>query len=82
MAVKLLDVVVLKEGLSAYGLQAGDVGTVVEVYGSEAVMVEFLTASGDTVALVTLAMDKVRGAKGTDMLTVRTRRPHKEVHIA
>lgn len=82
MAVKLLDVAVLKEDLPDYGLRKGDLGTVVELYGTEAVLVEFMAASGDTVALITLDVNKVRKTKPTDMLTVRSRRTPSKVHIA
>jgi hypothetical protein len=47
----LLDVVALTEDLPALGLRAGQVGTVVEVYGSDTFEVEFCDDEGRTYAL-------------------------------
>jgi hypothetical protein len=53
--------VVLKTPMSAEGLEAGDVGTVVHVYRDDkAYEVEFLTLDGRTAAVVTLAAAQVR----------------------
>jgi hypothetical protein len=50
-----LDLVVLKRDVPSERLTAGDVGTVVLVHQEgEAFEVEFMTLSGDTVAVVTL----------------------------
>lgn len=46
-------------------------GAVVEVYGPDAVEVEFVTASGHTQALVTLSVDEVRPVGPKDILAVR-----------
>ena len=54
MKLSLLDTVVLKRDLPEHGLRAGDVGAVVELYGTDGVEVEFVRASGQTKALVTL----------------------------
>jgi hypothetical protein len=56
VAIKLamLDTVVLKRDLPEHGLRSGDVGAVVELYGTDGVEVEFVWASGQTNALVTL----------------------------
>ena len=43
-----LDTVVLLRDLPESGLRLGDLGAVVQVYGREAVEVEFVTASGRT----------------------------------
>jgi hypothetical protein len=53
--------VVLKTPVAAEGLEAGDVGTVVHVYGDgKAYEVEFLTLDGRTAAVVTLEAAQVR----------------------
>ena len=53
--------VVLKTRMPAEGLEAGDVGTVVHVYGDgKAYEVEFLTLDGRTAAVVTLEAVQVR----------------------
>ncbi|MGD1275991.1 MAG: DUF4926 domain-containing protein [Tepidisphaeraceae bacterium] len=53
--------VVLTRDVPAEGLQAGDVGTVVHVYGDGlGCEVEFLTLEGRTAAVVTLDLNQVR----------------------
>lgn len=52
--VKLLDVVALLEDRPEKGLVAGQVGTVVEVFAPDVFEVEFLDATGKTVALTEL----------------------------
>ena len=51
------------EDLPLHGLKRGDLGTVVEVYASDAIEVEFGTASGRTQALVTLPPSKFIGRR-------------------
>lgn len=70
-----LDTVVLVRDLPAAGLQAGDLGAVVQVYGTEALEVEFVTASGRTQALLTLPVDHVRHVRDDDLLAVRSAPP-------
>ncbi len=72
MNFKTLDVVVLERDLPAEGLKSGDLGTVVETYGSEGVEVEFVTASGRTEALVTLKPSDVRSVASNDLVAVRS----------
>jgi hypothetical protein len=67
----LLDVVVLTHDLPAHGLRTGDLGAVVEVYGPDAIGVEFVAASGRTKALVTLQLHDLREAGDDDLVTVR-----------
>ena len=56
-----LDSVVLTTDLPEHGLSAGDLGTVVLVHeGGKGCTVEFMTLSGNTVAVVTLLADQVR----------------------
>ena len=52
-------------------LKTGDVGAVVQVYSEDAVEVEFVTASGRTQALVTLATASIRPVGSKDILAVR-----------
>jgi hypothetical protein len=54
------DAFVLAVDLPEYGLKRGDVGAVVMVHGSEGYEVEFMTLDGETVAVTSLAADKVR----------------------
>ncbi|MBI2187344.1 MAG: DUF4926 domain-containing protein [Acidobacteria bacterium] len=70
-----LDTVVLVRDLPEAGLRSGDLGAVVQVYGDEALEVEFVTASGRTQALLTLPMGDVRPVRDDDLLAVRTSPP-------
>lgn len=72
MGYKELDTVVLNRDLPEQGLRRGDLGAVVQLYGADAVEVEFVTASGRTQALVTLATGDVRSVSDEDLLSVRT----------
>jgi hypothetical protein len=72
MELSLLDAVVLKRDLPEHGLRAGDLGAVVELYDTDGIEVEFVRASGQTKALVTLKTADVRSVGDSDMLTVRT----------
>ncbi len=67
----LLDVVVLAKDLPALGLKRGDLGAVVEVYEQGGLEVEFVTASGQTGALVTLESRDVRAVVENDLVAVR-----------
>jgi hypothetical protein len=71
MAFALLETVVLNRDLPAHGLRAGDLGAVVEVYADDAVEVEFVRASGQTKALVTLKVADLRTVAASDILSVR-----------
>jgi uncharacterized protein DUF4926 len=66
-----LDVVVLTRDVPASGLRAGDLGAVVEVYGPDAIGVEFVAASGRTQALVTLQEADIREVRDNDLVSVR-----------
>jgi hypothetical protein len=67
-----LDTVVLLKDVPEAGLRAGDLGAVVLVYGSDALEVEFVTASGRTQALLTLPVHDVRPVRDDDLLAVRS----------
>ena len=66
-----LDVVVLNTDLPAQGLKRGDLGAVVEIYGPDAIDVEFVAASGRTQALVTLKPSEIREVGDDDLVAVR-----------
>ena len=72
MGYKELDTVVLNRDLPEQGLRSGDLGAVVQVYDTDAIEVEFVTASGRTQALVTLTTRDVRSVSDEDLLSVRT----------
>lgn len=56
-----LERVILTVPLPKFGLEAGDIGTVVLVHrGGEGYEVEFITLDGKTVAVVTVFADQVR----------------------
>ena len=69
--VDLLDLVVLTHDLPERGLRRGDLGAVVELYGGDALGVEFVAASGGTQALVTLRPDDIRAVADDDLVAVR-----------
>jgi len=71
MTLHPLDVVVLRHDLLAHGLRSGDLGAVVEVYGPDAIGVEFVAASGRTQALVTLRPEDLREVGDNDLVSVR-----------
>jgi hypothetical protein len=67
-----LDLVVLTQDVEEFGLKSGDVGTVVHCYGQgEAFEVEFVAASGETVAVLTLTPADIRPLSGREILHVR-----------
>lgn len=71
MTFELLDTVVLDRDLPDHGLRRGDLGSVVEVYSDDALEVEFVTGSGRTQALLTLASSDVRSVADRDLIAVR-----------
>ena len=72
MSYAQFDTVVLARDLPEHGLCAGDLGAVVEVYSSDGIEVEFVTASGRTKALVTLSSKDVRSIADSDLVAVRS----------
>lgn len=67
-----LDSVVLTHDIHGHGLQRGDVGTVVHIYArASAYEVEFTTAEGRTVAVLTLLTTEVRPMAASEILHVR-----------
>jgi hypothetical protein len=70
--IKENDRVILTNDLSAEGLKAGDVGTVIHVHrGGEAFEVEFLTLQGETAAIATVPAAHIRPVTQRDMTHAR-----------
>lgn len=65
------DTVVLERDLPIHGLRKGDVGAVVHVHSATTVEVEFVRASGQTQALVDLAVADLRLVGDDDLPAVR-----------
>jgi hypothetical protein len=64
--------VVLTTDLPERGLRAGDIGTVVFVHqGGQGFTVEFVTLSGATIAVVTVAADQVRPIRANEIAHAR-----------
>lgn len=68
---KLLDCVVLAKDLAEVGLRVGDLGTVVAIYDPNGLKIEFVKASGETQAVLTLTETDVRPIKADDIISVR-----------
>jgi hypothetical protein len=70
--IKEHDRIILEKDLPEKKLKAGDVGTVVHVYPQkEAFETEFMTLSGETVAIVTLHASQVRAVSKKDITHAR-----------
>ena len=72
MKFKQRDTVVLDRDLPEAGLRRGDLGAVVHLYEPGDLEVEFVTASGRTQALITLAATDVRPIEDEDLIAVRS----------
>ena len=68
---KLLDCVVLAKELPEFGLRVGDLGTIVAIYDPDGLEIEFIKASGETQAVLTLTEADVRPIKADDIISVR-----------
>jgi len=67
-----LDTVVLTHDIDQHALKAGDIGAVVYVHeAGKAYEVEFVTAEGQTVALLTLSSNDIRSIENREILHVR-----------
>lgn len=76
MSLQPFDRVVLVEDLPGESLRAGDVGVVVDHYEAhgetpEGYELEFFSARGETVAVVSVPATAVRVAESHELLTVR-----------
>jgi hypothetical protein len=58
-SIKLFETVALAEDIPEHGLFRGQVGAVVEIYGSTAVEVDFSDSTGRTYALLSIPPDKL-----------------------
>lgn len=64
--------IVLTTNVPEYGLQAGDVGTIVHIYeGAQAYEVEFVTLTGKTVAVVTVPSNQARSVQEDEITHAR-----------
>lgn len=67
-----LDQVILTTNLAEYGLQAGDIGTVILVHQEgSGYEVEFVTLAGKTVAIVSLFSSQVRAISDREIAQAR-----------
>lgn len=70
--IKEHDCVVLTQDLPEEGLATGDVGTVVHVHQGEAAYeIEFMSLTGQTVAVTTVRASQLRPVNRRDLLHVR-----------
>jgi len=70
--IKEHDCIVLLEDLPENRLKAGDIGTVVHIHkGGAGYEVEFMTLTGETVAIVTLSPSQLRPIARRDLAHVR-----------
>ena len=66
------DLVVLAEDIADSRLKAGDVGTILTVYNEgKAFEVEFVTLTGDAVAIETLLPHQIREVRTSEVMAVR-----------
>ena len=66
------DLVVLQRDVPEVKLTRGDIGTIVGIYADEqAFEVEFMTAEGKTIDVLTLERDDVRPFRGHEILHTR-----------
>ena len=67
-----LDLVVLTHDIEDHGLKSGDVGTVVHCYGDKiGFEVDFVTAEGKTIAVLTLTKEDIRPFVRSEILHTR-----------
>ena len=70
--IRELDIVVLTHDIEEYELKQGDIGAVVHCYTDDnAFEVEFVTAEGRAVAVLTLSSEEVRSMSNKKILHVR-----------
>jgi hypothetical protein len=66
------DLVVLQENIAGSRLRVGDVGTILTVYGEgKAYEVEFVTLTGEVVAVETLLPHQIRTVRASEVMAVR-----------
>lgn len=69
---KLLETVALTHDIHAAGLRRGDLGSIVELHAADSMEVEFVAASGRTLALLTLGTRDLRSVGDQDLIAVRS----------
>ena len=70
--IKELDTIVLTHDIGEHGLKKGDIGAVAHCYADgTAFEVEFVTAEGRTIAVLTLTSDDIRLMSDKEILHVR-----------
>jgi len=69
--IRELDLVALERPVPEFGLEPGDIGTVVFVYPDGGYELEFVRGDGTTVAVVTVEVPEVRPVGGDEILHVR-----------
>jgi len=66
------DLIVLQEDVAGGRLKAGDVGTILTVYNEgQAFEVEFVTLTGEAVAVETLLPHQIRTVRASEVMAVR-----------
>lgn len=66
------DLVVLQEEVAGGRLKTGDVGTILTVYNDgQAFEVEFVTLTGEAIAVETLLAHQIRPVRSSEVLAVR-----------
>jgi hypothetical protein len=68
---RLLDMVVLANDQPNAGLKRGDLGAVVALHEPDGLEVEFVAASGRTLAVLTLSETDLRAVDDHDLIAVR-----------
>lgn len=68
---KLLECVVLVKDIPEFSLRAGDLGTIVAIYQSAGLEIEFIKASGQTQTVRTLTEAGIRLINADDIISVR-----------
>ena len=68
---KELDAIALTHDIKEHALKEGDVGAIVHVHGKKDFEVEFVTAQGETIAVLTLTEADIRPIEGRKILNVR-----------
>ena len=73
--IQQLQTAVLTRDIPESGLKSGDVGAVVHRYSGDGYEVEFVTGSGETVAVLTLSASELRPLAPREILHVRGMAP-------
>jgi len=77
MTFRELDTVVLDRDLPEHDLRRGDLGAIVHRHGPDAYEVEFVRASGQTQAVISLQAADIRSLQDGDLPAVRAVPPRR-----